>query len=48
MPKAAIERGYATRVIALDVLPATLQTLCARNVSRGEIGAPRKAFRAGI
>jgi two-component system chemotaxis response regulator CheB len=48
MPKAAIERGYATRVIALDVLPATLQTLCVRNAGRGEIGAAGKAFRAGI
>jgi len=31
MPKAAIERGYATRVIALDVLAATLQALCTRS-----------------
>jgi two-component system chemotaxis response regulator CheB len=48
MPKAAIERGYATRVVALDVLPATLQTLCVRNQGRGENGGVGKALRAGI
>jgi two-component system chemotaxis response regulator CheB len=31
MPKAAIERGYATRVVALDVMSATLQAVCGRN-----------------
>jgi two-component system chemotaxis response regulator CheB len=31
MPKAAIERGYASRVVALDVMSATLQALCGRN-----------------
>jgi two-component system chemotaxis response regulator CheB len=31
MPKAAIERGYAVRVVALDVMGATLQTLCGRH-----------------
>jgi two-component system chemotaxis response regulator CheB len=31
MPKAAIERGYATRVVALDVMSATLQAICTRN-----------------
>jgi two-component system chemotaxis response regulator CheB len=46
MPKAAIERGYATRVISLDTLSATLQTLCVRTV-RGENGTG-KAFRAGF
>ncbi|HXP45983.1 MAG TPA: chemotaxis response regulator protein-glutamate methylesterase [Terriglobales bacterium] len=30
MPKAAIERGYALRVIGLDVMAATLQTICGR------------------
>jgi two-component system chemotaxis response regulator CheB len=30
MPKAAIERGYAIRVVGLDVLGATLQALCGR------------------
>jgi two-component system, chemotaxis family, protein-glutamate methylesterase/glutaminase len=45
MPKAAIERGYATRVVALDVLASTLQTLCGRD----ENDRPRagKAVRAG-
>lgn len=31
MPKAAIERGYAVRVVALDVMGTTLQALCGRN-----------------
>jgi chemotaxis response regulator CheB len=43
MPKAAIERGYATRVVALDVLSATLQALC----GRGEISGAGKALRVG-
>jgi two-component system chemotaxis response regulator CheB len=47
MPKAAIERGYATRVIPLDGLSATLQALCGRNDSRGTNNTG-KAFRAGI
>jgi two-component system chemotaxis response regulator CheB len=49
MPKAAIERGYAARVIALDVLSATLQALCGRNTNeaRGENGGARNAVRAG-
>lgn len=47
MPKAAIERGYATRVVALDVLSSTLQALCGRNESRGESTGAGKAFRAG-
>ena len=47
MPKAAIERGYATRVVALDVLSSTLQALCGRHENRGEIGGAGKALRAG-
>jgi two-component system chemotaxis response regulator CheB len=47
MPKAAIERGYATRVVGLDVLGSTLQALCGRNESHGESGGAGKAFRAG-
>ncbi|MGA7927276.1 MAG: chemotaxis response regulator protein-glutamate methylesterase [Candidatus Sulfotelmatobacter sp.] len=47
MPKVAIERGYATRVVALDVLSSTLQALCVRWEGRGEIGGGGKAFRAG-
>jgi two-component system chemotaxis response regulator CheB len=47
MPKAAIERGYATRIVALDVLPSTLQSLCGRNEGRGESSGVGKATRAG-
>ena len=47
MPKAAIERGYATRVVALDVLSATLQALCGRNEGHGESAGAGKALRAG-
>jgi hypothetical protein len=47
MPKAAIERGYATRVIALDVLSSTLQALCGRNEGHGNGGGAGKAVRAG-
>jgi two-component system chemotaxis response regulator CheB len=42
MPKAAIERGYAIRVVGLDVMGATLQTICGRNT--GSVG---RAVRAG-
>jgi len=31
MPKAAIERGYALRVVGLDVMAATLQAICGRH-----------------
>ena len=48
MPKAAIERGYATRVIALDVLSSTLQALCGRNEGHTEPGGAAKALRAGL
>ncbi len=41
MPKAAIERGYAVRVVGLDVMGATLQAVCGRN------GADGRAMRAG-
>jgi two-component system, chemotaxis family, protein-glutamate methylesterase/glutaminase len=46
MPKAAIERGYAIRVVALDVLASTLQTACTREESKRP-GAG-KAVRAGF
>jgi two-component system, chemotaxis family, protein-glutamate methylesterase/glutaminase len=46
MPKAAIERGYATRVVSLDVLSATLQALCGRSEGHGNSGSGR-ALRAG-
>jgi len=44
MPKAAIERGYAIRVVALDVMSATLQAVCGRNGSEVVSG---RAVRAG-
>jgi two-component system, chemotaxis family, protein-glutamate methylesterase/glutaminase len=43
MPKAAIERGYAIRVVGLDVMSATLQSLCGGN----ETGSNGRAVRAG-
>ena len=43
MPKAAIERGYAIRVVGLDTMGATLQALCGRNGS--DVGS--RAVRAG-
>ncbi|MGO9088516.1 MAG: protein-glutamate methylesterase/protein-glutamine glutaminase [Terriglobales bacterium] len=46
MPKAAIERGYAIRVIALDVLGATLQAICGRGAG-SETGSAGRAVRAG-
>jgi two-component system, chemotaxis family, protein-glutamate methylesterase/glutaminase len=45
MPKAAIERGYAIRVVSLDVMGATLQALCGRTGS--DMGANGRAVRAG-
>jgi two-component system chemotaxis response regulator CheB len=47
MPKAAIERGYAMRVVTLDAIPTTLQALCGRNEGYGENGGAGKAVRAG-
>jgi len=43
MPKAAIERGYAVRVVGLDVMGATLQAVCGRNGADGS----SRAVRAG-
>jgi two-component system, chemotaxis family, protein-glutamate methylesterase/glutaminase len=45
MPKAAIERGYAIRVISLDVMAAALQSICRTNGA--EISSTGKAVRAG-
>ncbi len=51
MPKAAIERGYAMRVVALDVMSAALQAICGRNDSGrnngSETAASGKVMRAG-
>jgi len=46
MPKAAIERGYAIRVVSLDTLGMTLQALCGRNFA-SETGSAGRAVRAG-
>jgi two-component system, chemotaxis family, protein-glutamate methylesterase/glutaminase len=45
MPKAAIERGYALRVVALDVMSSTLQAICGRGhgFSAGGAGSAMKA-----
>jgi len=43
MPKAAIERGYAIRVVGLDTMGSTLQALCGRN----EGGLAGRSMRAG-
>ena len=42
MPKAAIERGYAQRVVGLDVMASTLQAACGRGGSDAA-----RAVRAG-
>ena len=46
MPKAAIERGYAIRVVGLDVMGATLQAICGRS-GGFDMGAAGRAVRAG-
>jgi two-component system, chemotaxis family, protein-glutamate methylesterase/glutaminase len=46
MPKAAIERGYAIRVVGLDGMAAALQTVCGRNAGSGN-GSASRAVRAG-
>jgi two-component system chemotaxis response regulator CheB len=38
MPKAAIERGYAVRVVDLEQLPSTLQAQCGTERSSTELG----------
>jgi two-component system, chemotaxis family, protein-glutamate methylesterase/glutaminase len=43
MPKAAIERGYAVRVVGLDIMGSTLQALCGRN----ETSSSSRVVRAG-
>jgi two-component system, chemotaxis family, protein-glutamate methylesterase/glutaminase len=46
MPKAAIERGYAIRVVGLDIMAATLQAIVGRG-SGSEAGHTGRAVRAG-
>jgi len=43
MPKAAIERGYAIRVVGLDIMGSTLQAICGR--SEGSLAG--RSMRAG-
>ena len=45
MPKAAIERGYATRIVPLDVISATLQALCGRGTAQGDGAKAARAAR---
>jgi two-component system chemotaxis response regulator CheB len=46
MPKAAIERGYAIRVIGLDGMGAALQAMCSRGPG-SNTGSAGRAVRAG-
>jgi two-component system, chemotaxis family, protein-glutamate methylesterase/glutaminase len=46
MPKAAIDRGYATRIVHLEDLPNTLQAQCAPERTGGD-AASRRATGAG-
>jgi two-component system, chemotaxis family, protein-glutamate methylesterase/glutaminase len=47
MPKAAIERGYALRVVALEGLASTLQAQCATDGSNRDKALGRKAAQGG-
>ena len=50
MPKTAIERGYATRVVPLDALANTMMAVCTqdrRNTGIGDAGANGKSAGAG-
>lgn len=46
MPKAAIDRGYVTRVVGLDGMGAALQSICGRSTG-SETGSTGRAVRAG-
>jgi len=46
MPKAAIDRGYAIRVVSLDVMGATLQAICGRGTG-SDPGTTGRALGAG-
>ena len=47
MPKAAIERGYAIRVVGLDAMANTLQAQCAPQGNGRDFGENGKAIGAG-
>jgi hypothetical protein len=39
MPKAAVDRGYAVRVVSLEAMASTLMAQCAPESGRGEKSA---------
>jgi two-component system chemotaxis response regulator CheB len=45
MPRAAIQRGYATRIVSLEAMPATLQSICGRRET--SVKGSGKAARTG-
>jgi two-component system chemotaxis response regulator CheB len=45
MPKAAIERGFATRVVALEALPNTLLAQCGERSDNSEMSQSARAGR---
>ncbi|HEY3972094.1 MAG TPA: chemotaxis response regulator protein-glutamate methylesterase [Candidatus Sulfotelmatobacter sp.] len=49
MPKAAIERGYAIRVVGLEIMGSTLQSICGRGAGHvgSDAGSAGRAVRAG-
>jgi len=47
MPKAAIERGFATRVVGLETLASTLQSQCSGRGPGPDGSEPGKAAKAG-
>jgi two-component system chemotaxis response regulator CheB len=47
MPKAAVERGYALRIVALEVLASTLQVQCSGDNLNRDKGFGTKSARAG-
>jgi chemotaxis response regulator CheB len=46
MPKAAIERGHALRVVTLDALANTLMAQCAQDRKSGDEIEPEKGSKA--
>jgi chemotaxis response regulator CheB len=47
MPKAAIDRGYAVRVVSLEAMGNSLQAQCAPDSSRADPGGAGRAMGAG-
>jgi two-component system chemotaxis response regulator CheB len=48
MPKAAIDRGYALRVVPLDAMASTLQVQCGRDRKRGDTEPGSGGRAAGV